>query len=753
MTKKVNLSEQIKQKFRNNKLRETNEKLRESNLKLKERIKELKAFYYISELVRDKSRSIDDILDKLSKKIGTFWQYPEITAARIRFRDKEFSSANFKSSSWKQSSKIIVDGIESGEIEIYYLEERNHEDEGPFLKEERKLLEALSNILGEALENRSAAQELEKSNQRLDSLISQTPSVIYSYTSVADDFELNYINKNVNNLLGISSNDFKEHPDKYLEWIHPDDKDLFLKKLSKITYADKSIDEYRIMDSRGNYHWVRDYQKVCSRENNIIEVVGSFWDITQYKLVQQELERSEKRYRTIFDSAPMGIMIEDKQGNILAANDKLSEITGYAKSELEGSSVFNLMVLPEDQEIAEENIKRIIAGEDLEFDILSLKKSDHQHYTHLKETSILLGNGEKGVLSMQIDINDRIEQEKEIKYLLYRDVLTDLYNRRFIKEELERLDSSRQLPISIIMADINGLKIINDSYGHSAGDELLIKTAEILKKELRQEELLARYGGDEFIILLPQTSKKEAQVILNRIKESCRRAEEDKLPISISFGLAVKENMEQEINDVLKQADDLMYQNKLLASRSSKSKIVSSLLSSLKAKSDETQEHALRMISLASELAEKLELSNSEINRLALLATLHDIGKTTISEKILTKKAKLTKQEWKIMKEHCERGYKIASSSEEFALVADEILAHHEYWNGSGYPRGLYAEGIPYLARIISIIDAYDVMTNDRSYSPAVPKEEALKEIERCAGSQFDPELAAEFINMMRDKN
>lgn len=747
MTRRNNFSEQMDKKLKNERLQEKNEKLRE-------RSKELNAFYYISELIRDKSRSIEQILNKLSNEIGSFWQYPAITAARIVFKNREFFSKNFKKSKWKQSSNIVVDGAESGIIEIYYLEKRKEAAEGPFLAEERKLLDALSNILGEALENRTAAKELKKSSQRLDSLISQTPSVIYSYHFKGEKFVFDYIHQNIEEIFGWEKEDLMDRKKQdYLQLIHPDDRERYYQKIVNIKNTNTFIEEFRLKNYWGEYQWVRDYQKVSSRDGFLIKVVGSFRDINQYKLVQQELERSEKRYRTIFESAPMGIMIEDKNGNILAANDKMTEITGYSKSELECSNVFDLLVLPEDKETAEENIKRIISGEDLEFDVRSLKKFDQHHYSHLKETSILLENGEKGVLSMQIDINERIKQEKEIKYLLYRDILTDLYNRRFIQEELERLNSSRQLPISIIMADINGLKIINDSYGHSTGDELLVKTAEILKAELRQEELLARYGGDEFIILLPQTSREEAQLILDRIKESCKKTEEDRLPISISLGLAVKESEEVSLNEVLKEADDLMYQNKLLVSRSSKSKIVSSLLSSLKAKSDETQEHALRMINLVSELAERLDLSNSELNRLALLATLHDIGKTTISEKILTKKDELDEHEWKIMKEHCERGYKIASSSEEFALVADEILSHHERWDGSGYPRGLSTDSIPYLARIISIVDAYDVMTNHRSYSPAVSQEEALKEIERCAGSQFDPELTAEFIKMIKARD
>ncbi|MFN2341478.1 MAG: HD domain-containing phosphohydrolase [Halanaerobium sp.] len=315
-----------------------------------------------------------------------------------------------------------------------------------------------------------------------------------------------------------------------------------------------------------------------------------------------------------------------------------------------------------------------------------------------------------GIVEFVRDISERKQKEREIKYLLYRDALTGLYNRRFFEEEMQRLDTKRQLPISLIMADVNGLKIINDSYGHDTGDQLLKKAAAILKNTVREEDILARQGGDEFAILLPNTTAAEVSKVLNRIN-----------------------------------------QNKLSVSRSSKSKIVQGLLNILEAKSSETKEHAVRMTKLAFDFGESLGLSNSELNRLSLLATLHDIGKTNINQQILNKPDRLNKREWEIMKNHSEQGYKIASSSEEFALVADDIFAHHEHWDGRGYPRRLKGEDIPYLARIITIIDAFDVMTHDRPYSKAMSVEKALQEIKSCAGSQFDPELAAEFIALIKN--
>ena len=474
-------------------------------------------------------------------------------------------------------------------------------------------------------------------------------------------------------------------------------------------------------------------------------------DITERKEMEKELKIKEQQYRKIFETSPVGILVQDKNGNILEVNDKLCEITNYSKDELEGSSVFETLVPPEIEERARKNIKRILAGEDLTLTEESRSKDGKFYYVRLEETKFKLPGGEEGVLSMHLDITELKEKEENLKYLSYHDGLTDLFNRSYLEEEMERLNTERQLPISLIMCDVNGMKIINDTYGHKKGDEVLIKVADILRQCTRDEDIVSRWAGDEFVILLPQTNLDTARKISRRIEKVCEGAEFKDIPITLGMGIAAKKDLNEEFQEILARADEKMYKDKLTKAQSAENKLVQNMLNTLAAKSQETTEHAMRMTELAHSLGKEMGLSNEQLNNLSLLASLHDIGKTTISEDILTKPGRLTEEEWEIIKEHPERGYTIASATEEFAPIAKAVLHHHEKWNGEGYPQGLKENDIPLLSRVIAIVDAYDVMTTGRPYKEAMSKKEALEEIEDCAGSHFDPELAKKFVNMMKE--
>lgn len=342
------------------------------------------------------------------------------------------------------------------------------------------------------------------------------------------------------------------------------------------------------------------------------------------------------------------------------------------------------------------------------------------------------------------------QAEAEIKYLSYHDKLTGLYNRAFFEEELKRISTKNQLPLGLIIGDINGLKLINDALGHLQGDKVLIKAAEIFRKECRQGDIISRWGGDEFIVLLPQCDSSAALKVFKRINKSIIKIESLPIPINLSLGMAVQNCIDQDMNDVIREAEEKMYRNKLLESRSTRSSFIKSLEKTLWERSHETEEHCRRMQEMAQKMGKALELTDSELDNLKLLAALHDIGKIAIPNAILDKPGKLSPEEWETIKNHPETGYRITISSPELAPIAEAILHHHECWDGSGYPLGLKGEKIPLISRIIAIADAYDVMINGRPYKKAMSREATLAEIERCAGTQFDPELVRKVLSLER---
>jgi len=358
-----------------------------------------------------------------------------------------------------------------------------------------------------------------------------------------------------------------------------------------------------------------------------------------------------------------------------------------------------------------------------------------------------------GAVITFLDITERKKSEAEILYLSYRDQLTGLYNRRYFEEELARLDVPRNFPLTMVMADMNGLKLINDSLGHAMGDEILKKIANVLQKGCRSGDLIARLGGDEFVILLPKTDASETKQMLQRIKDSASKEEVGSVDISISFGYGTKNNEDENIQDILKLAEDHMYSKKLIESPSMRRKAINTLITTLHGRSNQEENHAHRVSELCKSMGKALELSEREIEELKTAGLLHDIGKIAIDESILSKPEKLTDNEWEEVRRHAEIGYRILSTVNNMSKMAEYVLAHHERWDGKGYPKGLNGDNIPLQARIIHIAEAYNDMTSARSYRNTLSAEDAVLELQKNAGLQFDPQLTKLFIEDVLGKS
>ncbi len=487
------------------------------------------------------------------------------------------------------------------------------------------------------------------------------------------------------------------------------------------------------------------------RDNEIIAVMR---DISEEKRIENALRKSEEKYREIIVSIEEGYCESDLAGNINFCNDAACRLSGYNREELLEMNYKQLFKNPETT--YQRFLDIYLSGQPERGLTLEIIRKDGTIF--FGELSVSLIKGEdgkaKGFRGVVRDISERIRFEERLRFFSLHDQLTGIYNRTYFEEELKRLSSSRDYPITMISADLDGLKLINDTLGHDKGDQQLIACAQVLQQSLRASDMLARVGGDEFSTILPHTDKETGSIIVSRIKVNVARynRKHKNLPLVLSLGVATAESKDISFVELYKQADDMMYRDKHSRSAISREKIVQTLLATLAERDIITEGHARRLAERCRKTGEEINLSSERLIDLELLARVHDLGKVGIPDQILFNTGPLSEEEWVSMKQHSEKGYRIAVSSPDLSGVADLILKHHEHWDGTGYPLGLKGEEIPVECRILAIADAYDAMTSRRPYRQAMDRDEAILELKKYAGTQFDPELVEAFLIIIKEE-
>lgn len=482
----------------------------------------------------------------------------------------------------------------------------------------------------------------------------------------------------------------------------------------------------------------------------ITSLMSGVWNMIERTKYRDKVEVEKNKYLSTLVSIGDGVMVVGLNERIEMINKVCAEMTGWTEEEAKGmyyKDVFRLSHENPEYDIMdpiEEVLKSGISHELSNHAMLTSKDGTAFMLEDSASPIMNLHNQMLGVVLVFRDVTQKHKQRRQIEYLSFHDSLTGLYNRRFFEEEMKRLDTPRNYPLTIIMADLNGLKLTNDAFGHHEGDKLLKQTASLFRTYLRSEDIAARWGGDEFSILMPQTTSEDAERIVQRIIKGGNKLNTDKGILSIAFGWDTKTDDTKDMESIFRNAEEYMYKKKISESQGVRGLTIKTIINTLFEKSPREESHSRRVREMAVKMAEALKLSQHQIDDIATLGLLHDIGKIIVSDEILEKPGRLRQDEYEEIKKHPAIGYRMLTATNEFASIAEGVLSHHERWDGKGYPKGIKGEEIPIESRIIAIADAYDAMTSSRPYRKnGLSLDKAKQELINNAGTQFDPNIVS----------
>ncbi|MCJ7509420.1 MAG: PAS domain S-box protein [Dehalococcoidia bacterium] len=798
------------------------EALRRQEYELAERAKELNCLYGISVLVDKPGISLQEILQGTADLIPASWQYPQVTCARIIVDGQEFRTANFKETAWRQASNITVSDQRVGSVEVYYLDKRPESDEGPFLKKERTLINAVGERLGHITERKRTQEALRESEARYRLLAENTSDAIwtmdlglkYTYMSPAITRMRGYTPEEV---MGLSAADTMTPAS--LEVAMKSLTEQIAKERVRGTDPDRVTPvELEMYCKDGSTIWT-EMTTVFLRgsDGKPVGILGVTRDISERKRAETALRESESKYRTLLENLPQKIFSKDKNSVYISCNDTYARDLNIKPGEIAGKTDYDFYP----KELAEKyraDDKRIMQSgktEDIEERYL---QDGQEAFVHTVKTPVRDEDGNVvGILGIFWDITDRkrLEEERErlhaeLEERAITDSLTGLYNHaHFFQRLAEEIERSRRYKrrFAVVMMDVDAFKHYNDSRGHQAGDDALRLIADSIRTGIRGSDIAFRYGGDEFAAILLNADSARAQTVVNRINKHIasglkRMGDQAASWLGLSAGVASFPEDATTADDLVKVADDALYDAKRIAQARTAieqaqaagpltypsevldqeppgvlsvaaeelaatlqelrvpdalsdldMRTVAAVATAAEIKDRYIRGHQQRASRWAVALAEEMGLSPEQVQDIRVAGLLHDLGKVGISESILNKPGKLTEEEFAKIKEHPALGaMMIISEVESLRRLVPIVRHHHERFDGTGYPDGLAGEEIPLEARIMSVVDVFDAMTHERSYRKALSREEAIAELERGAGTQFDPAVVKAFLALLEKR-
>ncbi len=488
------------------------------------------------------------------------------------------------------------------------------------------------------------------------------------------------------------------------------------------------------------------------------ELDGSIGGLIIYtEVINERLERekqvqeSQELLKKVLDNLPLGIALGKMhpEMTIKYMNGNFTSIYGITPKDLERPYSFWDKVF--DDPIFRDRAKKTFEDELAKKDVrnnwhrISLKnKALGTRYVDSYVSTILDG---EYLVSIVNDVTDQVKKQEEIERISMHDSLTEMYNRAYFTSRLGQMDGQMNLPLSIMLIDINGLKLINDAFGFARGDQTIIMVAETIKKTVKTKSApLARLGGGEFGIILAATGNEAAIVLKREILEAVAKLRIANIEIGLAIGLATMDEKNKTLQELLKEAEDDMLKRKVLSGRGIRNSAITGIFKTLTEKYDEEKTHSQRVSAFCRQIGEAMKLGHDDVKELELAGLFHDIGKISLRDDVLKKPGKLTEEEYTEVKKHTEIGYQILRAADKYSGLAEHALCHHERWDGTGYPNRLKGEDIPLFSRIISVADAFEAMTSDRPYRKANKIEFAVDELLRNSGTQFDPQIVDIFV-------